>query len=245
MAIPLSSTAVIVAPKPGASCHRLKVRLQQRLQRADDLFGRGAVLGGGEGHSREPDLVDGGAFNRAGRLPAGGDPGDRTQAPDQGAVAPYLQRLEQSLPEGPLDINQIEDLAVHESGGPARFTGRLVREKIEQNEGNRTACPGGGTARFPRATPRGDREGAGKLRLRRACFHCVACGKRPLPRGPLIGFPRLTCLQAPVQRPVLDAFRHVRHLDPVLTGQVGDGASQLEDAVVGAGGEPEALDGGF
>ena len=49
--------------------------------------------------------------------------------------------------------------------------------------------------------------------------------------------------QAPIERAVLDGLEEVRRLYPIAGGQVGDGPGDLEDAVVGAGGEAEALHG--
>ena len=43
----------------------------------------------------------------------------------------------------------------------------------------------------------------------------------------------------PVQRAVLDRFAEVGGIDFLRAGEVGDGARDLEDAVVGAGAEVE------
>jgi len=58
---------------------------------------------------------------------------------------------------------------------------------------------------------------------------------------------RTTCLRAPqfaIQRAVLDRLRHVRGRDVRVAAEIGDGAGDLEEAIVGAGGEAELLDGG-
>src|SRR5262249_31115711 len=49
--------------------------------------------------------------------------------------------------------------------------------------------------------------------------------------------------ELPVQRAVLDRFGHGRDADAVFTGEVGDGAGELEDPVVGPRRETEAADG--
>jgi len=40
-----------------------------------------------------------------------------------------------------------------------------------------------------------------------------------------------------VEAPVLDGFEQVRGVDLLAAGQIGDGAGDLEDAVIGPGGE--------
>lgn len=49
---------------------------------------------------------------------------------------------------------------------------------------------------------------------------------------------------SPIQRPVLHRLGYVRGVDSLAPREVGDGAGDFEDAVVGAGGEAEAFDGG-
>jgi hypothetical protein len=48
---------------------------------------------------------------------------------------------------------------------------------------------------------------------------------------------------AAIQRPVLDRFRHVLDGNRRFCLQVGDGAGNFQDAVVGAGGKAEFIDG--
>ena len=49
----------------------------------------------------------------------------------------------------------------------------------------------------------------------------------------------------PVQRPILDRLHHVRHADLLRGVDIGDGAGEFENAVVGAGGEVELVNGGY
>lgn len=49
----------------------------------------------------------------------------------------------------------------------------------------------------------------------------------------------------PVQRSVLNRFGHVGGIDRLFPGQVGDGAGQFEDAVMGTGGEAQGVEGLF
>ena len=49
--------------------------------------------------------------------------------------------------------------------------------------------------------------------------------------------------QIPVEAAVLDRFEQVRGSDGLGAGEVGDGARDLEDAVVGAGGQMQFLHG--
>lgn len=94
----------------------------------------------------------------------------------------YREQLEQSLPEGPLDINEIEDLAGKLGQEVQReLTERLVHEEVEREEGNQTACPCGGTARFRGRNPQVWVTAAGRIRVRRAYFYCAACGKGHCP----------------------------------------------------------------
>jgi hypothetical protein len=94
----------------------------------------------------------------------------------------YREQLEQSLPEGPLDINQIEDLAGKLGQEVQReLTERLVHEEVEREEGNQTACPCGGTARFRGRNAQEWVTAAGRIRVRRAYFYCAACGKGHCP----------------------------------------------------------------
>ena len=48
----------------------------------------------------------------------------------------------------------------------------------------------------------------------------------------------------PLPRPILQCLGEVRCFDVVCAGEIGDGAGEFEDAVVGAGGALQLLDGG-
>jgi hypothetical protein len=120
----------------------------------------------------------------------------------------YRERLEQALPEGPLDINQIEDLAGRLGQDVQRdLTERLVREEMEREDGNPTACPCGGVARFRGRYAQQIVTAAGRLRVRRAYFHCAACGKGRCPADARLGLgPANTTPTAQARLAVLSAL---------------------------------------
>ncbi len=103
-------------------------------------------------------------------------------------VRQYRERLEQSLPAGPRDLNQIEDLARKLGQDVQRdLTEEFVREEVERREGNQTACPCGDTARFRGRYAREIVTAAGRVRVRRAYFHCAGCGSGHCPADAWLG----------------------------------------------------------
>jgi hypothetical protein len=133
----------------------------------------------------------------------------------------YQERLEQSLPDGPLDINQIEDLAGRVGHDVQRdLTERLVREQVERGEredGNQTACPCGGTARFRGRYEKEIVTTAGRLRVRRAYFYCAACGKGRCPADARLGLgPANTTPTAQARLAVLAALVPYTQVNDVL-----------------------------
>lgn len=133
----------------------------------------------------------------------------------------YRERLEQSLPEGPLDINQIEDLAGRVGQDVQHdLTERLVREQVERAEredGNQSACACGGTARFRGHYEKELVTTAGRLRLRRAYFYCAACGKGHCPADAQLGLgPANTTPAAQARLAVLAALVPYTQVSDVL-----------------------------
>jgi hypothetical protein len=134
----------------------------------------------------------------------------------------YRERLEQALPEGPLDINQIEDLAGRVGQDVQRdLTERLVREELEREEGNQAACPCGGVARFRGRYAQAIVTAAGRIRVRRAYFHCAACGKGRCPADARLELgPANTTPTAQARLAVLSALVPYTQVNDVL-GQLG------------------------
>src|SRR5688500_488937 len=137
-------------------------------------------------------------------------------------IRQYREHLEQTLPAGPLDINQIEDLAGRMGHEVQRdLTERLVREEVEREEGNQAACPCGGKARFRGRYPQEIVTAAGRLRVRRAYFYCGACGKGHCPADARLGLgPANTTPMAQARLAVLAAVATFVQV-PDLVAQLG------------------------
>ena len=133
-------------------------------------------------------------------------------------IRQYRERLEQALPDGPLDIIQIEDLAGRVGQDVQRdLTERLVREEVEREEGNQTACPCGGTARFRGRYAQQIVTAAGRIRVRRAYFHCAACGEGRCPADARLGLgPANTTPTAQARLAVLAALVPYTQVNDVL-----------------------------
>lgn len=92
------------------------------------------------------------------------------------------ERLAEQWPEAGADINDIEDFADR----LGQDVQREIREQIlpheaERKEGNQTTCPCGGTATFQRYHGLTLVTAAGRVRVRRAYYHCTRCGKGHCP----------------------------------------------------------------
>lgn len=92
------------------------------------------------------------------------------------------ERLAEQWPEAGADINDIEDFADR----LGQDVQREIREQIlpheaERKEGNQTTCPCGGTATFQRDHGLTLVTAAGRVRVRRAYYHCTRCGKGHCP----------------------------------------------------------------
>jgi hypothetical protein len=134
----------------------------------------------------------------------------------------YRERLERTLPQGPLDINQIEDLAGRMGQEVQRdLTERLIHEELERKEGNQTACPCGGVARFRGRYAQEIVTAAGRIRVWRAYFHCAACGKGRCPADVRLGLgPANTTPTAQARLAVLAALVPYTQVNDLL-GQLG------------------------
>jgi hypothetical protein len=92
------------------------------------------------------------------------------------------ERLAEQWPDEGADINDIEDFADR----LGQDVQREIREQIlpheaERKQGNQTACPCGGTAFYQRHHALTLVTAAGRLRVRRAYYHCAGCGKGHCP----------------------------------------------------------------
>lgn len=133
-------------------------------------------------------------------------------------VRQYRERLEQGWPEGSLDINQIEELAGRVGQEVQRdLTEQLVREEVERPEGNQTACPCGGVARYRGRYPLELVTAAGRIRVRRAYFHCATCGQGGCPVDARLGLgPAHTTPTAQARLAVLAALVPYTQVNDVL-----------------------------
>ena len=103
-------------------------------------------------------------------------------------VRQYREQLEQSWPEGELDINGIEDLAGKVGQDVQQeITERLLREEAARPEGNQTACGCGGQARAKGQYALTIVTAAGRIRVRRPYFHCGRCGQGHCPADARLG----------------------------------------------------------
>jgi hypothetical protein len=92
------------------------------------------------------------------------------------------ERLAEQWPEVGADINDIEDFADR----LGQDVQREIREQIlpheaERKDGNQTSCPCGGTATYQRHHGLTLVTAAGRVRVRRAYYHCEQCGKGHCP----------------------------------------------------------------
>jgi hypothetical protein len=92
------------------------------------------------------------------------------------------ERLVQQWPEAGTDINDLEDFAERIGQDVQQeIIERTLPEEAERKEGNQSACPCGGTASFQRYHGLTVVTAAGRVRVRRAYYHCERCGKGHCP----------------------------------------------------------------
>ena len=86
-------------------------------------------------------------------------------------------QLAEQWPETGADINDLEDFAERMGQDVQReLIERTLPEEAERKEGNQSACPCGGTATFQRYHGLIVVSAAGRVRVRRAYYHCAGCG---------------------------------------------------------------------
>lgn len=92
------------------------------------------------------------------------------------------ERLAEQWPEAGADINELEDFAERLGQDLQReIIKRTLPEEAERKEGNQSACPCGGTATFQRYHGLTVVTTAGRVRVRRAYYHCEGCGQGQCP----------------------------------------------------------------
>lgn len=92
------------------------------------------------------------------------------------------ERLAEQWPEEGADINDLEDFAERMGQDVQReISERTLQEEAERKEGNQSACPCGGTATYQRHHGLTLVTAAGRVRVRRAYYHCRRCGKGHCP----------------------------------------------------------------
>ena len=92
------------------------------------------------------------------------------------------ERLAEQWPETGADINDLEDFAERIGRDVQReIIERTLPEEAERKEGNQSACPCGGTATFQRYHGLTVVTAAGRVRVRRAYYHCDSCRKGHCP----------------------------------------------------------------
>ena len=92
------------------------------------------------------------------------------------------ERLAEQWPETGADINDLEDFAERMGQDvQMEISEGALHEEAERREGNQSACPCGGTATFQRYHGLTVVTAAGRVRVRRAYYHCEACGNGHCP----------------------------------------------------------------
>jgi hypothetical protein len=142
----------------------------------------------------------------------------RRQQQIEALVRQYREQLEQAWPEGDLDIDRIEDLAGRVSQDVQKeITKKLLRQEAERQDGNQTACPCGGRARYKGHYALSIVTAAGRLRVRRAYYHCARCKTGHCPADVRLGLgPAQTTPTAQARLAVLAALLPYPQINLVL-----------------------------
>ena len=92
------------------------------------------------------------------------------------------ERVAEHWPEPGADIIDLEDFAERMGYDLQReISEQVLREEAERKEGNQSACPCGSRATFQRHHGLTLVTAAGRLRVRRAYYHCERCGRGHCP----------------------------------------------------------------
>lgn len=92
------------------------------------------------------------------------------------------ERLAEQWPEDGADINDLEDFAERMGHDIQReISERTLQPEAERKESNQSTCACGGQATFQRYHGLTLATAAGRVRVRRAYYHCAACGQGQCP----------------------------------------------------------------
>ena len=92
------------------------------------------------------------------------------------------ERVAEQWPEEGADVNDLEDFAERMGQDLQReISDEALRKEAARKEGNQSACPCGGKATFQRYHGLTLVTAAGRVRVRRAYYHCAVCGKGHCP----------------------------------------------------------------
>jgi hypothetical protein len=118
------------------------------------------------------------------------------------------ERLVEHWPSPGAHVNDLEDFAERMGQEVQReVSEQVLREEAERKEGNTCACPCGGRATFQRFHGLGIVTAAGRLRVRRAYYHCKSCGAGWCPADGRLGLgPANTTPTAQARLAVLSAL---------------------------------------
>jgi hypothetical protein len=98
------------------------------------------------------------------------------------------ERLVGHWPGPGADVNELEDFAARMGQEVQREVSEAVlREEAERKDGNECACPCGNRATFQRFHGLDLVTAAGRLRVRRAYYHCAHCGRGGCPADARLG----------------------------------------------------------
>jgi hypothetical protein len=103
-------------------------------------------------------------------------------------AARVAERLAEQWPETGAHVNDLEDFAERMGQEVQReVSEHVLREEAQRREGNHCACPCGDEATFQRLHGLWILTAAGRLRVRRAYYHCEGCGKGCCPSDGRLG----------------------------------------------------------
>ena len=118
------------------------------------------------------------------------------------------ERLAEHWPEAGTHVNELEAFAERMGHEVQReVSEQVLGDEAARKEGNQCACPCGGRAFFQRFHGLGIVTAAGRLRVRRAYYHCTRCGQGLCPADARLGLgPANTTPTAQARLAVLSAL---------------------------------------
>jgi hypothetical protein len=126
---------------------------------------------------------------------------------------PVAERLAEQWPEEGAHVNDLKDFAERMAQDLQReLSEQVLQEEAERKEGNQSACPCGGTASYQRHHGLTIVTAAGRLRVRRAYYHCACCGKGQCPADGRLGLGPANTTPTAQARPALEPYVQVADL---------------------------------